>query len=122
MLDVALASAPLLVVAACLLVAYHRRRPALPRRRRQVAVQSPTEPNRFSSPKPTWVRHEVIRLKALMPDAGGRRVALTFNHLHEKRCGMTVGKTFVASVLRGRGEEVMRMRRKLRRRRPRRFA
>ena len=35
---------------------------------------------------------------------------------------MTVGKTFVAGLLRNNGEEVMRMRRKLRRRRPRRFA
>jgi len=35
---------------------------------------------------------------------------------------MTVGKTYVAGVLRDAGEEVMRLRRKLRRRKPRRFA
>ena len=57
-----------------------------------------------------------------MPDAGCRRIALTFNHLHERRRGTTVGKTYVASVLRSAGEEVMRLRRNLRRRKPRRFA
>lgn len=57
-----------------------------------------------------------------MPQAGCRTIALTFNHLHEQRRGMTVGKSFVAGVLRDSGEEVMRTRRKLRRRRPRRLA
>jgi len=31
------------------------------------------------SRKPTWVVQRVIRLKALMPDAGCRRIATTFN-------------------------------------------
>jgi len=30
-------------------------------------------------PKPAWVRKEVIRLKALMPEAGCRRIADSFN-------------------------------------------
>ena len=34
-------------------------------------------------PKPTWVRDEVIRLKALMPEAGCRTIAHHFN----RRCG-----------------------------------
>jgi hypothetical protein len=32
-----------------------------------------------AQPKPAWVRREVIRLKALMPDAGCRTVAHVFN-------------------------------------------
>ena len=122
MLETAVAFVLLLVVAACLLVVYHHRPATLSRRRRQVGMEPPANAHHFSPPKPAWVRHEVIRLKALMPDAGCRRLALTFNHLHEKRCGITVGKIFVAGVLRESGEEVMRTRRKLRRRRPRRFA
>jgi putative transposase len=111
----------LLFFATCLLVVHRRGRATLPRRFRRATAQPPAKA-RFAPPKPVWVRHEVIRLRALMPDAGCRRIALTFNHLHEQRRGMTVGKTFVADVLRDKGEEVMRMRRKLRRRRPRRFA
>ena len=75
--------------------------------------------HRFAPPKPPWVRREVLRLKAWMPDAGCRRIAITFNHLHAHRRKMTVGKTFVATVLRDSGEGVLRLRRQLRRRRPR---
>lgn len=32
-----------------------------------------------SQPKPTWVTREIIRLKALMPDAGCRTIANIFN-------------------------------------------
>ena len=53
----------------------------------------------FHPPKPPWVRKEVIRLKALMPDHGCRKISVTFNHLHQDRRGMTVGKTYVAMVL-----------------------
>ena len=76
----------------------------------------------FQPPKPPWGRPEILRLKPWMPDAGCRRIALALNHLHERRRGMSVGKTYVASVLRSAGEEVMRLRQKLRQRRPRRFA
>ena len=57
-----------------------------------------------------------------MPNAGCRTIAVTFNHLHGERRQMTVGKTFVADTLRSHGEEILRLRRELRRRRPRRFA
>ena len=42
-------------------------------------------------PKPRWVRQEIIRLKALMPDAGCRTIMHSFN-LADRR-SMTVGKT-----------------------------
>lgn len=123
MLEVALAWVLLtLALAAGLLIAYHRHREKIPRGNRRAATQPPVNARCFSPPKPAWVRREVTRLKAMMPDAGCRRIALTFNHLHEQKRRMTVGKTFVAGVLRDAGEEVMRLRRRIRRRQPRRFA
>ena len=121
MLEAVVACFLLVLAAACWLQLYRRRRPAFPRVRRR-AGERPAEAWPFSPPKPPWVRREVVRLKALLPDAGCRRIAVTFNHLHEQRRRTTVGKTYVAGVLRDCGEEVMRVRRKLRRRRPRRFA
>jgi transposase InsO family protein len=58
----------------------------------------------------------VIRLKAWMPEAGCRRIAIVFNQLHEQRRGMTISKSFVARYLQHRQEKVMRKRRQLRRR------
>jgi transposase InsO family protein len=65
------------------------------------------------------VQQEVLRLKALMPGAGCRRIAHTFNRLSQDRRDVTVGKTFVAGVLRHRGEEVLRLRREIKHRQPR---
>ena len=48
--------------------------------------------------KPQWVLKEVIRLKAHMPAASGYVIAATFNQLHGKRYGMTIGKTFAYKV------------------------
>lgn len=70
-------------------------------------------------PKPPWVRQEVLRLKALMPEAGCRRIAGTFNRLHWSRRKMTVGKTFVATALKVHGEEIVRLRREIKHRQPR---
>lgn len=54
----------------------------------------------LSPPKPPWVRREILRLKALMPDAGCRRIAATFNRRFAGPRQMTVGKTFVNEVIR----------------------
>ena len=64
-------------------------------------------------PKPDWVRREVIRLKALMPEAGCRLLA---HHLNRRFAGcrrMTVGKTYVADTLRRHHYLVLEARRKL---------
>jgi transposase InsO family protein len=68
------------------------------------------------------VRRDILRLKALMPAAGCRRIADTFNRLHADRRSMRVGKTFVADTLRGQGEEILRLRRELKHRQPRALA
>ncbi len=74
--------------------------------------------HRLQKPKPAWVRAEVLRLKAWHPHLGCRKIADTFNLLYRKR-GESVSKSFVALALKGREEEILRLRRKLRLRPPR---
>lgn len=50
--------------------------------------------------KPDWVVEEIIRLKAFLPAAGVRTIALTFNRLHRTR--ESVSKSYVAGVVRQR--------------------
>jgi transposase InsO family protein len=64
------------------------------------------------------VIEEVIRLKALMADAGCRRVADTFNRLHAARHRMTVSKTWVATAIRKHRLEIAERRREWKRRIP----
>lgn len=70
------------------------------------------------SRKPEWVLEEVIRLKALMPDAGCRSIADTFNRLHAARHRMTVSKTWVAVTVRRHRLEITERRREWKRRIP----
>src|SRR6266568_369011 len=52
-------------------------------------------------PKPPWVRREVIRLKALMREAGTcRAIEKTFNRRFARKKRMTVGRTFVNELIR----------------------
>lgn len=72
-----------------------------------------------SQPKPAWVVREIIRLKALMPDAGCRTISLVFNRRYAACRRMMVGKTFVADTLRRHRYEIEAMRRKIKHRVPR---
>ncbi len=85
-------------------------------RRRAQAPAPPTGAR--TAPKPPWVHKEVLRLKALMPLHGCRKISIVFNHLHQHRRNMTVGKTFVATVLRQRQHELAGIRRQLKHRKP----
>lgn len=69
-------------------------------------------------PKPAWVRREVIRLKALMPDARCRLIADTFNRRFAVDKRMTVGKSFVAETVRKHCYEIQVLRRKIKHARP----
>lgn len=69
--------------------------------------------------KPEWVKKEVIRLKALMPNDGHRKIAFTFNRLHADKREMTVGRTFVSYTIRNHHYEIQVLRRKLKHKRPR---
>ncbi len=91
------------------------RRRALGYRRAAPALNSfPRTPS-----KPAWVRKELIRLKALMPEAGCRRIADSFNRRFAARRRMTVGKTFVSEFLREQRYEVEVLRRQIKNARPR---
>src|SRR5438552_5521432 len=70
-------------------------------------------------PKPAWVRKEVIRLKALMPEAGCRRIADSFNPRFAVKRRMMVGKTFVSEVIRKHRYEIGIVRRQIKNARPR---
>jgi transposase InsO family protein len=69
--------------------------------------------------KPAWVRKELIRLKALMPDAGCRAISNIFNRRFAARRRMTVGKTFVSDVMRKHHYEIEVARRHIKNARPR---
>ncbi len=53
-----------------------------------------------------------------MPHSGCRKISIVFNHLHQPRRRITVGKTFVANVLRQRQHEIAGIRRRLKHHRP----
>ena len=88
-----------------------------PRAKRRKFETLPAQGHGFQRAKPEWVRKEVLRLEALMPE-GSRKVADTFNFLHAHR-GETVGKTFVAELVKKHHEEILRLRQTLKHRKPR---
>ncbi len=97
----------------------------LPRygRRRQQQYQNTghqTKPICYHrQPKPEWVKKEVLRMKALMPEAGCRTLALVFNRRFKNKRNMTVGKTYVSDTIRKHQYEIQVLRRKMKHRRPR---
>lgn len=113
----------LIVIASLFLlgVARWRSRGARKRKSSHRHLPAPEEAKRGGRrpPKPEWVRKEVLRLKALMNE-GCRKVADTFNVIHRHR-GETVGKTFVANLIRDNAEAILRLRRKLKHHKPRRL-
>jgi putative transposase len=73
----------------------------------------------FAHPKPKWVQQDVIRLKALMPEAGCRTIAHHFNRRWATRRSMTVSKTYVADTCRKQQYLILEARRTLKHRVPR---
>lgn len=75
-----------------------------------------------SSAKPAWVLREIVRLKALMPEAGCRSIALAFNRRFARNKDVkrraTVGKSFVAETIRTHRYEIGVARRKIKHRLP----
>ena len=73
--------------------------------------------NARNRPKPPWVRRELIRLKAWSPELSCRTLAEVFNRQFAER-GVSVGKTYVATTLRGAKADIVRLRRTLKHRVP----
>ena len=80
-------------------------------KKKQIATQG------HRKPKPNWVKREIIRIKAHMPKSGCRLIADVFNRNFAVK-EMTVGKTFVYTVLRDNIYEVESLRKKWKRRVP----
>lgn len=68
--------------------------------------------------KPEWVKHEALRLKALMPHTGCRKIADIFNRRFEEARQMTVGKTYVSDTLRKYHYELAILRRQIKKAKP----
>ena len=68
--------------------------------------------------KPEWVIHEVLRLKALMPHTGCRKIADIFNRKFEEARKMTVGKTYVSNTIRKHYHEILVLRRQIKNAKP----
>ena len=75
--------------------------------------------HRHSTQKPEWLKREIIRLKALMPQAGCRTIADICNRRFTASRKVTVGKTFVHETLRQHDYEIQVLRRSLKHAKPR---
>ena len=83
----------------------------------------PTQPDgkhnhRHSPQKPEWLKAEIIRLKALMPQAGCRSIADICNRRFAASRKVTVGKTYVHQVLQRHDYEIQILRRNLKHAQP----
>lgn len=67
--------------------------------------------------KPEWVIPALIHLKAVMPQAGCRQLADTFNRLHAEH-RVSVGKTYVSDIVRRHRYAITQLRRRLKHRIP----
>lgn len=71
-----------------------------------------------SQPKPDWVKNEVMKLKALMPNIGCRKIADTFNRIFAESKEMMVSKTFVNETVRKYDYQIQVLRKKIKNSRP----
>ena len=70
--------------------------------------------------KPNWVHDEVLRLAALMQSHHScRKVMVCFNRLHGNRYGVTVGKSFVAELVKKHRLQILQLRREFKTKPPR---
>lgn len=74
--------------------------------------------HRHSPQKPEWLKAEIIRLKALMPQAGCRSIADICNRRFAASRKVTVGKTYVHQVLQRHDYEIQILRRNLKHAKP----
>lgn len=67
----------------------------------------------YSQQKPEWLKQEIIRLKARMPQAGCRTISDICNRRYAASRKVTVGKTCVHNILQRHQYEILVLRRKL---------
>ncbi|MDO8465398.1 MAG: integrase core domain-containing protein [Gallionella sp.] len=84
---------------------------------RRILAQ-PADNHRHTPQKPEWLKAEIIRLKALMPQAGCRSIADICNRRFAASRKVTVGKTYVHQVLQRHDYEIQILRRNLKHAKP----
>lgn len=85
---------------------------------RRKAMPSDKPYYRFTK-KPDWVPKEIIRMKALMPELGCRKLADSFNRRFKNSNQMTVGKTYVGHIIKKHQYEIQVFRKNIKHRKPR---
>ena len=83
------------------------------RSRRYWRIAPAEDVSHRSRAKPVWVQREVLRLKALMPHSGFRKIADCFNRRFELTRHMIVGKSYVANTIRKHRYEIDILRRQI---------
>lgn len=68
--------------------------------------------------KPDWVKKEVIRMTAMMPEAGCRTLPRCFNRRFAHSKYMTVGKTYVSEIIQKYQYEIQILRKNIKHRKP----
>ena len=89
-----------------------RRRQSLYRNKtkgKQSAVSPPCHKRKRSRKKPDWVKHEIIRLKAHLPEYGCRKVRDAFNRIYQPH-GMSISHDTVARIIRAHLYEIAQLR------------
>ena len=86
--------------------------------RRKPAQPADNHNHRHTPQKPEWLKQEIIRLKAHMPQAGCRSIADICNRRFAASRKVTVGKTYVRQVLQRHDYETQILRRNLKHAKP----
>ena len=89
-----------------------------PRQYRRIAPIGDAVSVRRNRAKPEWVKQEILRLKALMPNGGCRTIADCFNRRFGFSRKMTVGKSFVSDAIREHLYEVQVLRKQIKNAKP----
>ena len=62
--------------------------------------------------KPSWVKYKIIYLKAVLPNYGWRKLAVTFNRIYFDK-NVKVSKSYVYSLIKDNNYEILHLRRNL---------
>ncbi len=89
-----------------------------PLRRKRITQPADRKNHRHTQQKPDWLKQEIIRLKAHMPQAGCRTIANICNRRFAASRKVTVGKTYVHETLQRHAYEVQILRRNLKHAKP----
>ena len=92
--------------------------PSHPRHGRKLPRTADRNDHCHASKKPEWLKDEIIRLKAHMPQAGCRSIADICNRRFAASRKVTVGKTYVHQILQQHDYEIQILRRNLKHAKP----